>query len=170
MRSPRFVLLLASFLGAGLLVAGGLFWRRRSPPETPPVVSPQEHRRIASNVLHSVGADTVASVLRIEAEERQAAETFWAKEMLAQQSGAVVEKLWDAINAATNSGQRWEVIGNFLLAEVILGEWRSFEEIRHGIQAAKSSDAKVRLNTSEWKSFISATRKAGWELEQTEFR
>ena len=170
MRSPRFVLLLASVLGAGLLIAGGFFWRRRSPPETPPVVSPQEHRRIASNVLHSVSADTVASVLRIEAEERQAAETFWAKEMLAQQCGAVVEKLWDAINAATNSAQRWEVIGSFPVEEVMLGEWSRFEEIRHNIEVAKSSGAKVRLNPSEWKSFISATQKAGWGLEQTEFR
>jgi enediyne biosynthesis protein E4 len=185
MRSPRAVLLIV--LAGSLVLFGGsaiIWWRNKQPHAPSPIISAQEHRRIASNVLHSVNAETVAEVLRIEAEERQAAETFWAKEMLAQQCGAVIERFWDAINAATNAMERWSVIRDFSLQEVVLGDWSRFEQVRHGIEVAESggvsvdkpsegettSGARRLLSANEWRNFISMTEKAGWQLEQTEFR
>src|SRR5688572_14470991 len=165
MSSPR-SRVLAGLAGL-LLLAGGamVWWRNQAPDAAPVVVPPQEHRRIASNVLHSGSEETVAKVLQIEAEERQAAETFWAKEMRAQRCGAVVEKFWDAINAATNATERWHVVGDFPLEEIAI-KAGNFEPVRFGIEIAAGKGPEAYVKPSEWKSFISILQKAGWELDQ----
>src|SRR5690242_11962809 len=113
-------------------------WKNRASSLRPPELSEQEHRRIASNVSYTVSADVLAEVLQIEAEERQADETYWAKEMIAQRCGAVIDRFWDAINAATNSTKRWEVIQGLSVQQVILGRWKNFERKSHNIEVART--------------------------------
>ena len=47
------------------LLGGIVRWRSAGTGETVSVVPAEEHRRVASNVLHTVSAATVAEVLRV---------------------------------------------------------------------------------------------------------
>src|SRR6266487_316799 len=57
----------------------------------------------------------VARFLALEAREREAEQTVWAKEMLAQECGRIFESLWDSLNAATN---KLRVLASFPVGEV----------------------------------------------------
>ena len=166
---PRPGPLIGLAAAALFVVVGIVWWKNRPADGVPRVVSPEEHRRVASNVLHSVNAETVAKVLQIEAEEKLVAETFWAKELLAQRCGAVVERFWDAINAATNAADRWSVVSDLSIEEVAL-KAGNFKPVHLGIEIATGKGPEAYLNPGQWKSFISILQKAGWQLEQTEFR
>lgn len=87
--------LIAVLLVVGATIAVAVWWMRRDEvvPELAPVS--EQERAIRGAVLHRVSAETVQEVLRIEAQEKQVAETVWAKEMLAQECGRVFERLWD---------------------------------------------------------------------------
>ncbi|HEX7861679.1 MAG TPA: VCBS repeat-containing protein [Verrucomicrobiae bacterium] len=170
----------------------GAFWllkRERAlapPPET------EAHQQVRRAVLHNVSGELVNEVLRIEAEEKRVAETVWAKEMLAQECGATVERLWDEINGATEllgrmgKGElhgehrrthtegtergKLGVLAEFAVGEVQLGRWDGVEVLPQGIQVLKAVGAGTKLMGEEWLSFLSEKIGEGWVLEQIEFR
>ncbi len=75
-----------------LLTAVIISWRvRRVPTAT----------RLSS-ATNQAEAEVVKRFLALEAREREAEQTVWAKEILAQECGRVFESLWDSLNAATN--------------------------------------------------------------------
>ncbi|MGZ8901580.1 MAG: CRTAC1 family protein, partial [Limisphaerales bacterium] len=147
-------------------IAAGFWWLRRAEVELPPVET-EQHGAVRRAVLHNVSSELVNEVLRIEAEERRVAETVWAKEMLAQECGRTIERLWDETNAATN---KLAVVARFGLGEVQLGRWDQAVEHGHGIRFFSSSAAGDLLRGAEWQDTISRLQSSGWNLEQIEFR
>ncbi|MGZ8940666.1 MAG: FG-GAP repeat domain-containing protein, partial [Limisphaerales bacterium] len=158
--------LIAVLLVVAATIAAGFWWLRRAEVELPPVET-EQHGAVRRAVLHNVSSELVNEVLRIEAEERRVAETVWAKEMLAQECGRTIERLWDETNAATN---KLAVVARFGLGEVQLGRWDQAVEHGHGIRFFSSSAAGDLLRGAEWQDTISRVQSLGWNLEQIEFR
>lgn len=156
-------------IAAGLISGTACWFLSREPRA--PEIAPEQHRRIASSVLHTVSSEVVQEVLRIEAEEQKADETVWAKEMLAQECGRTLEQFWDGLNAATNAAGRWERAARLALGELLLPKWDVFQELPHGIRYANSQEARSRISGAEWGAMIRAEFQARhWILEQVEFR
>ncbi|MGZ8921206.1 MAG: hypothetical protein ACXW3L_09500, partial [Limisphaerales bacterium] len=158
--------MIAVLLVVAATIAAGFWWLRRAEVELPPVET-EQHGAVRRAVLHNVSSELVNEVLRIEAEERRVAETVWAKEMLAQECGRTIERLWDETNAATN---KLAVMARFGLGEVQLGRWDQAVEHGHGIRFFSSSAAGDLLRGAEWQDTISRLQSSGWNLEQIEFR
>src|SRR6266849_8658226 len=87
----------------------------------------------------------------LEAREKEANNTIWAKEMLAQRCGRRFESLWDSINASTN---KLSLIAEFPASEVVLGEWGSPEALPHGIELRRAVGSGATLSASEWRQWI----------------
>jgi hypothetical protein len=149
-RSSRLLVLLA--LLAVLMAA---WWMRRS-------FSPLRAGR-------ETGPDSevVARFLALEAREREAEQTIWAKEMLAQECGKVFELLWDSLNAATN---KLRVLASFPVGELVIGKFNPPEKISHGIEILAPSGQTQVWTMAEWERFLEESEKAGWQLVNTEFR
>jgi len=143
---------------AGLLSSGlALFfvvnsWRESRPADTPQTGGTSER---------------AARLARLEARERTADETVWAKEILAEDSGRTIESLWDSLNAATN---KLQVAGSFPVGEVVLGQLGAPQALPHGIELRTSSGPGPVLSAEAWHRFLEEFQRAGWQLEQTEFR
>ena len=105
--------------------------------------------------------------VELEAREKRADETAWAKEIVAQECGRVFESLWDSLNAATN---KFELLASFPVGEVILGDWRSSEDLVHGIELRASRGAGAALSPSEWRRLLEDFARDGWQIEHVEFR
>lgn len=103
----------------------------------------------------------------LEARERQVSETVWAREILAQECGQVFETLWDALNTTTN---KFDVLGLFPFGELIPPKWGAPRADAHGIEAFEPVAAEGRWNAEAWHRFLDQSRRAGWRLDQTEFR
>lgn len=108
-----------------------------------------------------------AKCAAFEAQERQVAETVWAKELLAQDCGRTIEALWDALNASTN---KLGVLASFPLSEVLLPAWRTPQRWAHGIILRAPAGAGTRLAAPQWQAFVEGVARSGWQLLQTEFR
>src|SRR5262245_47486821 len=52
--------------------------------------------------MAKLAKEVYPKLIALEARERKADETVWAKEILAQRCGQAIEQLWDALNASTN--------------------------------------------------------------------
>src|SRR5687768_9924163 len=139
----------------GATVAAAFWLLRRERSMAPPPVETERHREIRRSVLHNVGAEVVNEVLRIEEQEKQAAATVWAKEMLAQECGRTIEKLWDEINGATN---KLEVVARFGVEEVQLGRWDKMEVLPHGIGVFRSGEKGRMLSGEAWGNFLRKIR------------
>lgn len=153
-----------------VVIVGFWFSQGRNEGELAEELKPEteEHREVRKAVLHNVSRELVEEVLRIEAEERRVAETVWAKEMLAQECGRTIERLWDEINLATN---KLEVLSKFTVGEVVFGKWDSVEELPHGIRVMKSSvTGTTALHAADWKKWLEKKIQEGWILDQIEFR
>lgn len=103
----------------------------------------------------------------LEARERRADETVWAKEMLAQRCGEVVESFWDSLNAATN---KLALAAQFPVGQVVLGVWDQPKPMPHQIELRASTRPGPVLTGGAWKGFVEQFQRAGWELHQCEFR
>jgi len=129
------------------------------------------HRHSASPDAGASGERPLTGVVGarsgIAERERRVGETAWAKELLAQQCGGAVEKLWDALNAGTN----WlAVLAGFPMREVVLGRWTSPEPLPHGISRCESEGRGMALTGAAWRQHLEKFKRDGWELDQAEFR
>lgn len=108
-----------------------------------------------------------ARLAALEAREQQIAETVWGKELLAQECGRTFETLWDSLNAATN---KLRVAANFPVGEILLGDWSQAQGLPHGIVLRNPTPTGPLLSAEEWRRFVEEFARAGWSLDQTEFR
>jgi hypothetical protein len=121
----------------------------------------------ASFSTNGMRRDSVSALRQIEAEEEQANQTFWAKELLAEECGRTFEGLWDQINRATN---KLSLLASFPVEEVVLGKWDALKTLPHGIEIREAGGKGTRLSGAEWRSVVNALQQAGWNLETIEFR
>jgi hypothetical protein len=104
---------------------------------------------------------------QLEAREKQADNTIWAKEVLAQNCGRRFEALWDSLNASTN---KLSLIAEFPANEVVLGEWGTPEALPHGIELRHAVRSGPALSAGEWRQWVEHLAHEGWELVNIEFR
>jgi len=103
----------------------------------------------------------------LEANEQKAEETIWKQEVLAERCGAVFERLWESVNRATNKlGQ----LGLFTVREISWPEFDPPRTLAHGIRYLEPASRSTLKGADEWKQFIEAAQRSGWELVQIEIR
>lgn len=158
---------IAFSLAMGASIAVAIWISRRESPGVPVTPETEAHRQIRRAVLHNVSSELVNEVLRIEANEKHIAETVWAREMLAQECGRTIERLWDEINSSTN---KLEVLSHFPIAEVQLGQWKPSSKLPQGISLFESVSRGPLLDRLPWQDFLARSIADGWMLEQIEFR
>ena len=152
-RPLSLLLLLLMVLGGGVWLAG------RRGVSMLPAASPT-----GGEDLERANALRVA---RLEARERKIDQTVWTKEILAESCGAVFEALWDRLNATTN---KWPVLAAFPVTEVVLPRWQAPQSLAAGISFYLPAGLASPLNQAAWQRHINGFRRAGWQLEQVEFR
>src|SRR4051794_14685470 len=124
-RSSRIwpILLLACLIGG----VGLIFLRRAKDAR-----GANDEREPSGRIVREVAQ----RVARLEAREQQADQTVWAKETLARRCGVTFEKLWNAINSATN---KLGVLASFPVPSVVLANWDKLEQLPHGIELRQTS-------------------------------
>jgi enediyne biosynthesis protein E4 len=141
------------------VAAAAVSWYRgRSQPETTPAL-----RGFSSNQTREM----VERIAAIEAQERQIAATVWAPELLAQRCGQVVDRLWDALNAAPDP---WLLLQLFSWPTVQGPAWDPPHNLEHGIQHHLPTQASHSFTAESWKTLLHAQAQQGWELARVEFR
>jgi hypothetical protein len=143
-------------LAAILLLAGGLLLFRLGHIALPWEMS-----------VDSPGAQTPRPGSWLEAREKVADKTLWAKEMLAQSCGRTFETFWDALNAASN---KLSLVAGFPASEIVLGEWGPPQSLPYGIELHEATGPGRTLSTNEWRQWIDGFVRDGWHLENVEFR
>lgn len=146
----------------GLLMVGiGIWIIFSQQPDTTNTI----HATVERQDINQDVRDTVAA---IQERERGVASTLWKDEMRAQSLSRVVEGWWDQINA---SDSKLTAIQNLQLPDIILGNWKIFEELdRHAILRWKHEDTSKTLNATAWRDWIEQWKLAQWELNTIEFR
>jgi enediyne biosynthesis protein E4 len=145
-----------------LLVCAAVFFIVRNPFHRPPAVVPQ--------VTAPVGQEHAAELNQLRAMENREAElnkTVWAREMLAEDCGQVFDSLWDSLNRATN---KFDVLKTFDVGKIVMARFNPPRALAHGIQLYEPSGTGRVLSPAEWQGFLDETRRAGWEIQHTEFR
>jgi hypothetical protein len=99
--------------------------------------------------------------------EKDADETYWAKEMLAQACGATFETFWDSINATTN---KFALAGGFPLQEISLPEWSPIQQLPHGIEMREGIATGPILSAQQWREWVGRFGREGWQIDTLEFR
>lgn len=139
-----------------LAIALLLWWLR---PISPGLRSTAERKTAEDQII--------AQFLTLEAREREAEQTVWAREMLAQQCGRIFESLWNSINAATN---KWQPVGSFPVGELLLPTFGPPEQLSQGIEVFSPSRERRVLSPPERARWLQAIEQSGWRLVNTEFR
>jgi hypothetical protein len=105
----------------------------------------------------------------LEAEERRVEDQFWAKELVAQRCGRVVEQLWEQINGATN---KLLALGQTGFAELRIGMAPDpgAAPLGHGVRVEPLTGPGRALSREEWRDWLVARQREGWVLEGVEFR
>jgi hypothetical protein len=150
-----FVLVLAA-------LAGIVVWIRSSRARPQPPQAPMEDVGTAEAMRK-----LVEEVSRLEARERQVAETTWAPELLAQACGRVVDEFWDSVNRAPD---RWAVLAGFAWPTLRLPRWGARVEGAHGITIGEPVAPGPEIAAEAWLRQLAALRDEGWKLERVEFR
>ena len=146
-----------ALLAAG--VAGFVSWSRRTDRAL------EESNEISNRVVRELAVKTAA----LEARERTADETIWQAERLAQDCGRTFEALWDELNAAPVTN-RLELLAAWPVTEIALGRWTAPVALPHGIEQRGATGPGPVLAPPAWREFVGTFGRAGWQLDQTEFR
>lgn len=119
------------------------------------------------NVTDQVDPKLVSQLTALEAREKQADETVWAKDLLAGECGLTFDHLWDSLNRTTN---KLAVAANWLAAEIIPPRWGPPRTVAPEIQVRESEGVAAPWNTNQWRALLGDLESAGWQLAQMEFR
>jgi enediyne biosynthesis protein E4 len=103
----------------------------------------------------------------LQSRERKAAETFWAKEKLAQECGRALEALWDSLNAASN---KFDIVGSFPFGDLVVGSPSLRLALPHFTELFDLSKEARPWSPEGFRAFLAKERINGWHLAQTEFR
>jgi len=152
----RFLVLLLVLVA---LAAVAVSWYRGRPqPGTTPAV-----RGFSADQTREL----VERIAAIEAQERQVAASVWAPELLARRCGQVVDRLWDALNAAPDP---WLLLQLFPWPTVQAPAWDHPLDLEHGIQLHVPTQVSHSFTAESWKALLHAQAQEGWELARVEFR
>ncbi|MBI4664227.1 MAG: CRTAC1 family protein [Verrucomicrobia bacterium] len=103
----------------------------------------------------------------LETKERDADQSIWAKERLAQRCGLIVEQLWDLLNVATN---KLDVFRAVPFDELTVAEYRERESIGHAIEVLMPGPSHTLWTPAMWQRYLDERQRDGWRLAQAEFR
>ncbi len=157
-RDPRRLVILLGLLALVMLLA----WKAR-----------RGSARQAPQAAAAAAARLLPQLLALEARERQAEETAWAPEMLAQRCGAFFDTLWDALNSASD---RVQAAMELRCPRLILPVPGAPESLPHGItrwQGAETDpglEAGLALDSEGWRHWLAQRQQEGWGVTQIEFR
>ncbi len=108
-----------------------------------------------------------AQAAAIERREKAMDQTIWAKEMLAQEHGRVLEEFWDRIRVATN---KLGVVGELHIGALKMGGWEAAERLPLGIERLKPGAGGKMLTEQDWQELLRDSNSDGWRLAQGEIR
>ncbi len=152
---------------AGLFIlfvscATAFFILRHRPAPTPTAPAP-----LSTPTAGQEHAVELAQLNALEARESELNQTVWSKEMLAEQYGQVFDALWDSLNAATN---KFSVFNTIKPGKLITPKFNPPQALAHGIELHQPSGVGSAWSDAEWRSFLAASERAGWQIGHTEFR
>lgn len=99
--------------------------------------------------------------------EAKIAERVFAKELVAERAGRVVEQFWDELNHALN---RWAVVSEFGFGKIWIGSYEQPFKLPHAIAIYEPLTNRAVIQTQdEFRSYI-APLTNDWQIVQTEFR
>ena len=130
-------------------------------------------KRAASSAAHSrnltslVSQEQIDQFTALEAREQELNKTVWAKEVLAEKCGQVIEALWDSLNAATN---KFAVLSSFAVGELVPARYESAQVIACGIEVCEPTGPSAAWSDRQWRQFLEQSQQAGWNLAHAEFR
>ena len=128
---------------------------------------PTTSSRGAVEAGRRLAAEHAVNLTRLESRERQADETVWSQEILAEACGRTFEILWDEVNAATN---KLRSLLSFPVGEITLGDWKHVEALPHGIELRSAAVTAPAVSPAPWGEMVADLEARGWELTRVEFR
>lgn len=99
--------------------------------------------------------------------ERAMDTNAWSKEMLAQRCAATIESWWNLLRRRTNT---LEIAGALPVGDLILGRWDTHRSLPWGVRLHGSAGPGNRIPSKDWKVWVEAWAKSGWQLQAVEFR
>jgi len=114
-----------------------------------------------------VSQEAIDRFIALENREKEANQTVWAKEILAQECGRVFENLWDALNRATN---KFALLESWPVGEIIPPRLGPARMAAHDIALRESSGGAAPWKADGWRRFLADADTDGWRLERVEFR
>ena len=117
--------------------------------------------------LGRISPDTASRLLALEIHESDVDRTVWASEMHAARCGAVFDALWDRLNASTSC---WEVLRRFDGGTWMLPDWEPPRPEVHGIVVHAPRPPAVPPSPADRNALTERLARAGWSLQQCEFR
>lgn len=141
-----------------ILVAAAALWLRSRPAPSLPN---------AANLSEKEVLSIAAQLSELQAREKEADETIWKQEMLAERYGAVLERLWDSLNA---SSEKLTLLELFALRSIQLPKYLPEQRLPLGVLLFQPSGGSEDRNGSGWVEFIRNARSTGWELHEIEVR
>lgn len=162
MRSPpgRLISLLL-ILAAVTLVTLVVRSRRTSPSS--PLTSPGQTDPSSLGNTRAL----IARVAALDEQERRAAETIWAPEMLARRCGQTLDRLWDAFNQTPD---RWALLSTFAWPPVALPQWESPRDLGNGIHAYVPTPTNITTAPDALVRLFQELRGKGWQPARLELR
>jgi hypothetical protein len=159
MRDPSTGKLFPALLAILLVVGAGLVLIRLRPARSPSAPSTGQIDPMTQALANQLTA--------LEARENQMDDTVWAKELLAQRCGLVMESLWDALNAATNG---FGVLASFPIGEIIAPQFKAPQTLGCDVRLREFTGSGISWTADQWRLFLREREGEGWQIAQTEFR
>jgi hypothetical protein len=151
MRVPQNVQRLSLLILIAAIAASALFVRSRK-----------------SSAPKTTNSDAFTNALRLlELNETEAAQKYFAPELIAEKHAALFERLWDALNATTN---KFDILSAFEIPTLIYAKPSPPREIAHAIQIREPSTQKISLPNDAFRQKLAQKKSEGWRLVQCEFR
>lgn len=111
--------------------------------------------------------ESTRQFLRLEEEAKHLDQTLWEPELKAMACEERVVAIWDAIRGKTNA---LEILASVEFSRLIVPEVAAEVMIEDEIRSRSLSGAERTMSPAEWRTALLNLARAGFELEQTEWR
>ncbi len=111
--------------------------------------------------------ELTARVAALETQEEEVDRTIWFAELQAQHCGAVFERLWDSLNAASD---KIEVLRAFPVREWYLPQFGPPQQVEPDIELYQSSGPARSMAGPDWSGLLNQIATEGWTALQFELR
>lgn len=167
-RLPPKPVALAAALGLVAATTTVLVFRdRKNPPALPPSPTHSTTIRPISDSDRRVTPEIARQLAAIEAREAEASRTVWAGEQTAEACTAVIDAVWDDLNAAPDRLAR---AASHAPASLRIPRWAAEHPLAHGIVERRPEGSGTVLDPDAWRARLGTLSENGWRLETTEFR